>query len=126
MVLGNDTFEGTPAITNVGAAAHGTAVLNDNGTPGDTTDDFIVYTPNADYNGSDSFTYTVTSGGVTETATVNMTVNAVADIADDSVSVLQGSGSNSLDLLANDNFESAGRSITRGRRGPPRHRRDQQ
>jgi Ca2+-binding RTX toxin-like protein len=112
MVLGNDTFEATPAITAVGAAAHGTAVLNDNGTPGNTADDYIVYTPNADYNGADSFTYTVTSGGVTEMATVNMTVTAVADIVDDAVSVVQDSGSNSLALLANDSFESAARAIT--------------
>jgi Ca2+-binding RTX toxin-like protein len=112
MVLANDTFEATPAITAVGAAAHGTAVLNDNGTPGNTADDYIVYTPNADYNGADSFTYTVTSGGVTEMATVNMTVTAVADIVDDAVSVAQDSGSNSLNLLANDSFESAARAIT--------------
>ena len=39
----------------------------------------MVYTPNADFNGTDSFTYTVTSGGVTETATVNVTVNPVND-----------------------------------------------
>jgi len=38
----------------------------------------------ADFNGSDSFTYTVTSPtGITETATVNVTVNPVVDIADD-------------------------------------------
>jgi Ca2+-binding RTX toxin-like protein len=35
-----------------------------------------VYTPTSGYSGSDSFTYTVTSGGVTETATVNVIVNA--------------------------------------------------
>ena len=49
--------------------------VNNNGTAA-TTDDFVVYTPNADFNGTDSFTYTVTSGGVTETATVNVTVTA--------------------------------------------------
>src|SRR5204863_8183817 len=38
------------------------------------------------YNGPDSFSYTVTSpAGVTETATVSVTVNAVADITADSV-----------------------------------------
>ncbi|MBH0199542.1 MAG: hypothetical protein HP497_09010, partial [Nitrospira sp.] len=31
------------------------------------------------FNGTDSFTYTITSGGVTETATVNVTVTAVND-----------------------------------------------
>ncbi|MDH4245418.1 MAG: Ig-like domain-containing protein, partial [Nitrospira sp.] len=35
--------------------------------------------PNANFNGTDSFTYTITSGGVTETATVTVTVTAVND-----------------------------------------------
>src|ERR1043165_1745411 len=39
----------------------------------------LIYTPSASYNGTPSFTYTVTSGGVTETATVNVTVGAVND-----------------------------------------------
>ncbi len=119
-VLGNDTFEGTPAITAVGAAAHGSVTINDNGTAGDTSDDYLVYTPGADYNGADSFTYTVTSGGVTETATVNVTVNAVADIVADMVSVNEDSGANALNLLANDTFENPGRyisAVTQGAHG---------
>jgi hypothetical protein len=40
---------------------------------GNTTDDFVVYTQVADYNGTDSFTYTVTSGGDRD-ATVNVTI----------------------------------------------------
>ena len=39
----------------------------------------MTYTPTANFNGTDSFTYTITSGGVTETATVNVTVTAVND-----------------------------------------------
>ena len=39
----------------------------------------ISYTPNADFNGADSFSYTVTSGGVTETVTVAVNVIAVND-----------------------------------------------
>ena len=60
----------------------------------------------------------MTSGGVTETATVNVTISAVADIADDNVTVDEDSGANaqrhrqSVSLLANDSFENAGRSIT--------------
>ena len=41
---------------------NGSVVVNNDGT--------ITYTPNQDYNGADEFTYTVTSGGVTETTTV--------------------------------------------------------
>ena len=90
---------------------HGTVTIID-GPDADLNPDYVTYTPTADYNGSDSFTYTVTSGGVTETATVNVTVTAVADIVDDSVDVIQDSGVNALDLLANDSFENAGRAIT--------------
>ena len=80
-LLANDTFENAGrAITAVSAASHGTAVINNNGTPGDATDDFVVYTPTAGYTGADSFTYTVTSGGVTETATVNVNVAAIGQV----------------------------------------------
>jgi Ca2+-binding RTX toxin-like protein len=68
-VLANDSFEGTPAVTAVTQGANGTVVVN--------LDNTVTYTPNADFNGTDSYTYTVSSGGVTETATVNVTVNAV-------------------------------------------------
>jgi VCBS repeat-containing protein len=39
----------------------------------------ILFTPAANFNGTTSFTYTVTSGGVTETATVTVNVTAVND-----------------------------------------------
>ncbi len=66
-VLGNDTFEGTPVVTAVGTPSNGTVVIN--------PDNTVTYTPNANYVGTDSFTYTVTSpAGVTETATVTVSV----------------------------------------------------
>lgn len=68
-VLANDSFEGTPVITSVTQGSNGTVTTN-----GTTT----TYTPNTNFYGSDSYTYTVTSGGVTETATVNITVNQVS------------------------------------------------
>jgi VCBS repeat-containing protein len=111
-VLANDSFEGLPAINGTTNGAHGSVSVNNNGTPGNSADDYLVYTPNADFNGSDSFTYTVTSGGVTETATVNVTVDPVADIVADSVTVAEDSGANALDLLANDSFESPARFIS--------------
>ena len=70
-VLGNDSFEGTPVVTAASAPSNGSVVIN-----GDNT---ITYTPNSNYTGADSFTYTVTSGGVTETATVTLNVIPVND-----------------------------------------------
>src|SRR4029079_68003 len=98
-VLANDTFEGSPVVTGVTQGAHGTVTNNNDGT--------VTYTPNADYNGSDTYTYTVTSGGVTETATVNVTINPVADIADDSDSSNEDTAV-TTNVLANDTFEDGG------------------
>ncbi len=70
-VLNNDSFEGTPIVSEVTQGAHGSVAINPNGT--------VTYTPTADFNGTDSYTYTVTSGGVTETATVNVIVTPVND-----------------------------------------------
>ncbi|WP_052470703.1 tandem-95 repeat protein, partial [Vibrio owensii] len=73
-VLGNDTFEGQSTVVSVEAGngpTNGSVVVNNDGT--------ITYTPNQDYNGADEFTYTVTSGGVTETTTVTLNVTPVND-----------------------------------------------
>ena len=43
-------------------AANGTAVVNDNGTPNDPTDDYVVYTPNPDFVGFDTFIYRIEDG----------------------------------------------------------------
>ncbi|MGY4531322.1 VCBS repeat-containing protein [Pseudomonas sp. TE3786] len=69
-----DNFENAGrAVTGVTQGQHGSVSYNADGS--------LVYTPDANYNGSDSFTYTVTSGGVTETATVSVTVRPVNDAA---------------------------------------------
>ena len=63
-----DTFEnGTARITSVTQGANGSVSFLPGGA--------VTYTPVADFNGNDSFTYTVTSGGVTETATVSVVPN---------------------------------------------------
>ncbi|MBK8385174.1 MAG: cadherin-like domain-containing protein [Candidatus Accumulibacter sp.] len=63
-----DNFENAGRVVSaVTQGAHGTVAFAANGT--------LTYTPDANYHGPDSFTYTVTSGGVEETTTVSVTVN---------------------------------------------------
>jgi hypothetical protein len=64
-----DTGE-TLSIWEVGAAAHGATGF---------VGDVVTYTPDADYAGADTFTYTVSDGGLTDTATVAVTVTEVND-----------------------------------------------
>ncbi len=74
-VLANDTdADGDPlSAIPVSAPLHGTLTLNPNGS--------FTYTPNADWNGTDSFTYKA-NDGVTDgnAATVTITVNPVGDV----------------------------------------------
>ncbi len=84
----------------------------------------ITYTPNADFNGTDSFTYTVTSGGVTETATVNVTVTAVADIVGRQRHDGRGHGGRHR-VLANDTFEDPAADGHERHPGRQRHGGDQ-
>ncbi|MFN5538738.1 MAG: Ig-like domain-containing protein, partial [Candidatus Melainabacteria bacterium] len=59
------------SIQSVGTPSNGTAVISSGQ---------ILYTPKANFNGTDSFTYTVTDkAGLTSTATVNLTINPVND-----------------------------------------------
>ncbi|MCG3159248.1 MAG: hypothetical protein JMDDDDMK_00234 [Acidobacteria bacterium] len=84
-VLANDTDPdgNTLAVSIVTQGANGDVEINPNGT--------VKYTPNANFNGTDSFSYTVSDGnGGTDTATVIVTVTAVNDAPvarDDSYSV---------------------------------------
>src|SRR4029079_16124450 len=96
-VLANDSFEGSPVVSGVTNGSNG--IVTTKGTT-------VTYTPNADFNGNDSFTYTVTSGGVTETATVNITINPIADIADDSATTNEDTPV-TVNVLGNDSFEGS-------------------
>ncbi|MEX7471267.1 Ig-like domain-containing protein, partial [Mycobacterium adipatum] len=73
-VLSNDsdTDGDTLTATLVNGPTNGTLTLNADGS--------FTYTPDADFNGADSFTYTATDGTATsDTATVSITVNPVND-----------------------------------------------
>ena len=69
--------------------ANGTLVIDNNGTPNDPSDDIVQYTPFIDYNGPDSFTYTVcNSMGDCSTATVTIDVTPYIDTEDDAVATI--------------------------------------
>ncbi len=79
-VLSNDFYsgEGTLSAVLVSDAGRGSVALSPNGA--------FVYTPDAGFSGSDSFTYQASDGGtVSNTATVTITVNAAnsAPVAND-------------------------------------------
>jgi hypothetical protein len=80
-VLANDGDGNGDALEIIGVttpAKGGSAVLDDNGTPSDPSDDRIVYTPPAEFSGDDTFTYTISDGrGGTSTATVTVSVTRV-------------------------------------------------
>ena len=77
--------------------SHGAVVINGNGT--------LTYTPQANYFGSDNFTYTISDGrGGTDTASVSVTITSVNDApvaVDDDASTPHDTPA-VIDLLAND------------------------
>ncbi|MEN9502910.1 MAG: hypothetical protein RI964_2195 [Pseudomonadota bacterium] len=64
----------------------------------------LIYTPNAGFTGTDTFTYIVSDGTDVTSATVTVTVAApsIVTAAADTVTVMAGSTANTLDVLAND------------------------
>ncbi|WP_238111256.1 tandem-95 repeat protein, partial [Vibrio parahaemolyticus] len=85
-VLGNDTFEGDDQVVSLdtnNGPANGTVSVNPDGS--------VTYTPNDNYHGTDSFTYIVTSGGVSESTTVSVDVTPVNDapVAKDDIATTQ-------------------------------------
>ncbi|ELH3115411.1 tandem-95 repeat protein [Vibrio parahaemolyticus] len=98
-VLGNDTFEGDGKVVSLdtnNGPANGTVSVNPDGS--------VTYTPNDNYHGADSFTYIVTSGGVSESTTVNVDVTPVNDVpvAKDDTATTQEDTAVTIDVLPND------------------------
>ncbi|WP_274019671.1 tandem-95 repeat protein, partial [Vibrio parahaemolyticus] len=99
-VLGNDTFEGDGKVVSLDAnsgPANGTVSVNPDGS--------VTYTPNDNYQGTDSFTYIVTSGGVSESTTVSVDVTPVNDapVAKDDTAITDEDTPVTIDVLPNDN-----------------------
>ena len=91
--------------------ANGT--LTPTGTPG-----IYTYTPNANFTGPDSFTYTVSDGTLTDTGTVSVTVTPVNDApvaVDDTATVAE-------DSTADPGHQRVGQRHRPRRHHPHRHR----
>jgi len=102
-VLENDS-KGIGTISSVGNATHGTTSIVNNAME-------ILYTPNKDYHGDDSFTYTTSTD---KTATVDITVISVNDVP---IGIAQKVNANedenkTIDLNATDVDNSNASSLT--------------
>ncbi|MCC8998577.1 MAG: Ig-like domain-containing protein, partial [Candidatus Contendobacter sp.] len=107
-VLANDIGTGL-TIAQVGAPAHGSAVAGAGGT--------ITYTPAQNFAGADAFTYTITDGISTDSATVRVTVIAPAlDAVNDTITA-QSRTPVAIPVLAND----VGTGLTITQVSPPAH-----
>lgn len=110
------------AIKSFTQGSNGMVTLNDNGTSGDTTDDFLVYTPATQSDPStgfiDSFKYTLSDkNGATSTATVTVAIgkienggngNNILTGTPGNDRLLGGNGKDTLTALAGDDYLDGG------------------
>ncbi|MFL0143714.1 Ig-like domain-containing protein, partial [Tenacibaculum maritimum] len=102
---GNDNdipTNGSLVTTN---PANGTVTIDDGGTPNDPSDDIVTYTPDPDFNGTDSFDYSVcdnASPANCTTSTVEITVIPTPDSQNDDEETIEGTPIE-VDIYANDN-----------------------
>ncbi len=95
-VLANDTSVSANTLAIQNQPSNGTATLSGNE---------VVYTPNADFNGSDTLTYSVTgSNNINLTAAVTITVSSINDLptANDDTFLVQSNTRTALTVLSND------------------------
>ncbi|RUS59290.1 tandem-95 repeat protein [Pseudorhodobacter sp. E13] len=98
-VLANDTDPTGQTLTITGTPT------SENGTVGVNPDGTLSYTPNPDFNGTDTITYTITDpDGNESTSTVTVTVNPVNDgpVAVDDVDSTEVDTAVVVDLIGND------------------------
>ncbi|WP_181368993.1 Ig-like domain-containing protein [Flavobacterium pallidum] len=115
VLFNDDTSSGLALETLLVATqpAHGTVVVHDGGTPNDMTDDYLTYTPNPDYNGTDSFVYQISDTNMeTSLATVHITITANGiennPVAVNDMATTLEDNSITIPVLANDTFGNAG------------------
>lgn len=96
-VVANDTDPdgNTLTLTSVGVASNGSVAISGNS---------VIYTPKANFHGTDAFNYAVTDGGILASAQVTVTVTPVNDAPvaeDDSVTVKENQAK-AISVLSND------------------------
>ncbi|WP_348713867.1 Ig-like domain-containing protein, partial [Tenacibaculum sp. 190524A05c] len=104
-ITANDSDVPTDGTLTVTDPANGTVTIDDGGTPNDPSDDIVTYIPDADFNGTDTFNYTIcdnASPANCTTATVTITVIPTPDAVDDTATVAEDS-SVDIDVTDNDN-----------------------
>ncbi len=102
-IFTNDTNLPTTGTLTTTSPVNGTVSINNNGTPNDPTDDVVTYTPNPDFNGADTFDYTICNTmGDCSTAKVDINVLPIVDALDDAVTTMENQ-SVDIFILANDN-----------------------
>ncbi len=85
-IFDNDSELPDTGVLTFTEPANGSVTVDENGTPNDPTDDIVTYTPNPDFNGQDTFDYTLcNSFGDCSTATVTVTVTPIVDTVADVV-----------------------------------------
>lgn len=112
-ILANDIDLPSAGVLTTTSPANGSLTIDDNGTPGDPSDDSVTYTPNAGFNGTDSFDYTITvtntDGTVlTNTATVTITVDQLSiAVVDDVATGINGTNGQTavVNVLQNDTLD---------------------
>jgi large repetitive protein len=104
-VLANDSDPEDDAltITAVTDPTNGTAVISSTQ---------VIYTPTTDFTGTDVFSYTISDGDLTDSATVTVTVNEGGGICDVKNGVVEQLIANSTVSHANSIYASMGQSFT--------------
>ncbi|SHJ31461.1 gliding motility-associated C-terminal domain-containing protein [Arenibacter nanhaiticus] len=102
-IFDNDLNLPDNGMLTVSNPFNGNISIDDNGTPNNPTDDLVTFTPNPNFNGNTSFTYTVCNIlGDCSTATVDVTVLPIVDAFDDTIVTWENEPMN-INILANDN-----------------------
>ena len=91
----NETPQGPLTIGSLGTPSHGSVEIEDGK---------IVYTPDTNYSGTDSFTYTASDSALTDTGLVTVTIAQVNDAPDavDDTATTNDEELVTIDVLAND------------------------